>query len=450
MPCRIASMMASGSSPLGLSDVRTTRSASRDATSPIGARLDGSRSPPLPNTTDDTAARGQITGGPEHLLEPVGRVGVVDDDGERLSGVDRLEPSRHGSGAAMPAAIASRIDAEHARGHGGGQRVGQVEHAAERHVQLDAVPAAARRPDVDFDVGDVASEYGSHGTCTRSTSMRPHSSSTLITACAQRSRVNSDAFASKYSSIVRWKSRWSRLRFVNTADAEPCAVHAMLRERVRRDLHRDRSQRPRRASMPSSCCSSVASGVVRAPVSVPMTAAGRPAASSTDRSRCVVVVLPFVPVTPTTSRSRDGWPWKAAAAGPIARACRRHDGLHHRCRAASRSHSSATAPASTARSAKSCPSTTAPGTQQNSEPCRDGAGVVHDPGHLDAHRHRPRCVAPRRRAGPRAAARQPPEGAVVRRGRCRRRGGPGATGHVVGLVSDWRRCGSARARSTAT
>ncbi len=33
---------------------------------------------------------------------------------------------------------------------------------------------------------------------------------------------------------------------------------------------------------------------------------GMPAASKISRSRCVVVVLPFVPVTPTTVSADDG------------------------------------------------------------------------------------------------------------------------------------------------
>src|SRR5579863_235596 len=50
-PARISSMITSGSSLLGLSVVRTTTSASREATSPIAGRLPRSRSPPQPNTT---------------------------------------------------------------------------------------------------------------------------------------------------------------------------------------------------------------------------------------------------------------------------------------------------------------------------------------------------------------------------------------------------------------
>ena len=50
MPRLISSMMRSGSSERGLSEVMTTRSLSRAATAPISGRLVRSRSPPQPNT----------------------------------------------------------------------------------------------------------------------------------------------------------------------------------------------------------------------------------------------------------------------------------------------------------------------------------------------------------------------------------------------------------------
>jgi hypothetical protein len=129
------------------------------------------------------------------------------------------------------------------------------------------------------------------------------------------------------------------------------------------------------ASLPSStmaaspACSSGASGVVRAPVSVPMSPVDQPWASRIERSRWVVVVLPFVPVTPTTRSSRDGWPWKAAANGAMAA---RTDAT---CTwvastGTGRSTSRAAAPAVTACAAKSWPSARCPGTQQNSVPRR--------------------------------------------------------------------------------
>ena len=42
----------------------------------------------------------------------------------------------------------------------------------------------------------------------------------FTTARSQRSGVNSEAFAAKYSSNVLWKSRWSWVRLVNPATAK--------------------------------------------------------------------------------------------------------------------------------------------------------------------------------------------------------------------------------------
>ena len=66
-----------------------------------------------------------------------------------------------------------------------------------------------------------------------------------------------------------------------------------------------------------SRCSSGASGVVRSPgrssspttvLTVPIIPQGRPDAASISRSRYAVVVLPLVPVIPTTSSSAEGSP----------------------------------------------------------------------------------------------------------------------------------------------
>ena len=108
----------------------------------------------------------------------------------------------------------------------------------------------------------------------------------------------------------------------------------------------------------SSRWRSGASGVVRSiptgapsiliPV-VPMTPGVHPAAAKIRSIRNVVVVFPFVPVTPTISSSRAGHSWNAAATGPMAP---RTEGTRTwvtyggTCR--SRSTASARAPAATA------------------------------------------------------------------------------------------------------
>ena len=74
---------------------------------------------------------------------------------------------------------------------------------------------------------------------------------------------------------------------------------------------------------PSRCSASRrwstgASGVVRAPSSVPITPVGMPARSRIDPTNAVTVVLPLVPVTPTMVNERDGWPLRVEAAAAIA------------------------------------------------------------------------------------------------------------------------------------
>ena len=114
------------------------------------------------------------------------------------------------------------------------------------------------------------------------------------------SGVNRRALAAKYSSIVPWKSRWSWRQVGEHGRREPGGVDPVHgRGRATTPPWR-RPRRPGRRWSASRACSSGASGVVRAPDRVPITPHGRPAAASTAASRWVIVVLPFVPVTPTT------------------------------------------------------------------------------------------------------------------------------------------------------
>ena len=121
--------------------------------------------------------------------------------------------------------------------------------------------------------------------------------------------------------------------------------------------------------------SSGASGVVRNPLSVPMTTQGIPAVPSTSASMWVVVVLPLVPVTPMTSRRVEGSPWTADATGPRLRrtsatTSRGTSAAPPASESASGSSSTinATAPAATASPVKRCPSTCSPRTQANRSP----------------------------------------------------------------------------------
>ena len=173
--------------------------------------------------------------------------------------------------------------------------------------------------------------------------------------------------------MVSWKSRCSGVRLVKTATSNQvlstrCSVRAWD------DTSRATACVPRSTAAARAAWRCGASGVVRAPERVPITSAGRPSARRTAPSRWVVVVLPLVPVTPTTDNRRDGWSKKAAAAG--ARAARESVtstwGTSAPGPAAGRSTSSsttrATAPAATARAAKRCPSKRDPRTQKNSAP----------------------------------------------------------------------------------
>ncbi len=82
---------------------------------------------------------------------------------------------------------------------------------------------------------------------------------------------------------------------------------------------------PRSSICRNSRCRSGASGVVRADATsspsirvptVPITAAGTPAPESPPSSRRVVVVLPWVPVTPTVRSRVAGSPYTSAAIRP--------------------------------------------------------------------------------------------------------------------------------------
>ncbi len=133
---------------------------------------------------------------------------------------------------------------------------------------------------------------------------------------------------------------------------------------------------PPSAIRPNIACRSIASGVVRTAgtatpattcSTVPSSPVRVPAASSSDRVRKAVVVLPFVPVIPTISRRPVGSPWNRAATGAIAARTpgTRTSGTPS---PSGRWTTSATAPRAIASGAKSCPSAVKPGTQKNRAP----------------------------------------------------------------------------------
>jgi hypothetical protein len=102
---------------------------------------------------------------------------------------------------------------------------------------------------------------------------------------------------------------------------------------------------------------------------VPMTPGVRPSARKIASSRNVVVVFPFVPVTPTTVIASAGCPKNAAEIGPIAA---RTSGtlIWGTSRSNQRSTTIAVDPRESASPAKAWPSAELPGTQKNRAPGR--------------------------------------------------------------------------------
>ena len=100
-PWRMSWMIASGCSLRGLSEVTTTTSARSAAILPISGRLPRSRSPPAPKTTS-TRPLVELARRPQHVVERVGRVRVVDEHGEGLALVDGLEAAGHARRAPAP------------------------------------------------------------------------------------------------------------------------------------------------------------------------------------------------------------------------------------------------------------------------------------------------------------------------------------------------------------
>ena len=187
--------------------------------------------------------------------------------------------------------------------------------------------------------------------------------------------VKSRRFATKYSSIVPWKSRWSWVRFVKTSASKRTRSSRCSTEACE-DASSATLRSPASSISRNVRCRSIASGVVRTtgrtspPIrlsTVPSRPGRRPAAVRIACSRYAVVVLPFVPVTPATSSSRVGSPKKTSAAVAIAA---RDDGTTSCGTSGStaRSTTRTAAPCSTASAAKSCPSACSPGTQKNAAP----------------------------------------------------------------------------------
>ena len=133
-PLTISAMIVAGSSLRGLSDVTTAtlRAGGRGRAHrrPLGAVAVAAGA----EHHQDAMSGGHLARRVEHTLETVGRVGVVDDDAERLALVDRLEPPRHRSSVAEARGDRVDRDAELGGRGGRGQGVRDVEAPAERHL----------------------------------------------------------------------------------------------------------------------------------------------------------------------------------------------------------------------------------------------------------------------------------------------------------------------------
>ena len=172
-----------------------------------------------------------------------------------------------------------------------------------------------------------------------------------------------------------WKSRWSCVRLVNTA-AATWIPSARRSSSACEEISIAHARSPASSMAANVRWRSIASGVVRTTscstppitdLTVPSSPHGRPAASSSERTRNAVVVLPLVPVIPATGSEAVGSPWKRAAATAIV------ERTSSTCTSGTpspsgRATTSAAAPRATASGAKSWPSRVKPGTQKNRNP----------------------------------------------------------------------------------
>ncbi len=120
--------------------------------------------------------------------------------------------------------------------------------------------------------------------------------------------------------MVGWKSRWSWVRLVKMAAAKRRPPRARARARARRPRARtpgrpgpaSRAGPPADRSPRASSADRGARPAGHDRLTVPNSPHDRPQASISRRTRKAVVVLPFVPVTPTRSSSRAGIAVEAA------------------------------------------------------------------------------------------------------------------------------------------
>ena len=109
---------------------------------------------PGPEHADDAPAS-DVARGAQHVLERVGRVGVVDEHREVLSGVDRLEAPGHPDAALQGCDERVEVEAERMHGRERAEGVGDVEAAGHRERDL---ALAGRRVQGEATAGEVATQ----------------------------------------------------------------------------------------------------------------------------------------------------------------------------------------------------------------------------------------------------------------------------------------------------
>jgi hypothetical protein len=307
----------SGSSLRGLSEVDDHRVGQAGGDAPITGRLE--RSGRRRTRNDGDPAGGERAGRPQHLLEPVGGVGVVDDHADGGAGHHHLEAAGHGPAASSPRAMVAGARRGEAAAVAAARPWATLK-APGSGMRSRSPPPRARRP---RQVGDEVGGVGQREPLRRDHGGVEQEPAVRVVGVDHRPRRTAPArrgaaLAAKYASIVPWWSRWSGVRFVNTATAKRVPATRPWDRAWDGHLHGDGPASRRRAWPASRPGSSGPSGVLGGPPGRALQVAdggvGRPSASRMAASRWVVVVLPFVPVTPDHGEvAGTGGPCRAAA-----------------------------------------------------------------------------------------------------------------------------------------
>ncbi len=281
----------------------------------------------------------------EDLLERRRAVGVVDDDCERLAGLDALHPTRHTGHRLEPASDGCGVETERLAEGDDGKRVVDVEAAGEPEVEPGGrsrgVASSIRRrlassstrvgADVGARVRAVRDEPRA-GLPHDGLEQRPALGSSPLTIPARGQPIGLRRVRRRAGEALEQRKLGRPVRLERAVELE--VLVGQVRED--RDVVRDAARRARRPARGTSSRRTAARspaldhrperplelrglgrrrrapafGSRRPPIfvaTVPTSPTGRmPAASSAATARKDVVVLPSVPVMPTTPSSRMG------------------------------------------------------------------------------------------------------------------------------------------------